>query len=122
MKVQDEIWNTHQWLSNPRRLAIEPGEAMMQHHCVRCGRDFLTSMSSNETYAVFVSAIIFDQLSDEVTKRWLSEPCSGRHASSDDGDHNQIVAALPIFQEDLSGSAAGLFGRQHSKETLPRAR
>ena len=106
MKVQDETWHTHQWLSNPRRLAIEPCEAMLHHHCVLCGRDFLGSMSSNKTYAVFVSAISFDQLSQEVTKRWLSEPCSGMHASSDDEDNNQIVAALPVFQEELSRSAA----------------
>ena len=96
MKVKDETWYAHQWLSSPRRLAIEPGNAVLQHHCVRCGRDFVTDRSSNSTYAVFVSAISFDQLEDEVTKRWLSEPCPGRRVSSDDEDRNKIVVALPI--------------------------
>jgi hypothetical protein len=31
---------------------------------------------------LFVSAISFDQLEDEVTKRWLSEPCPGKRLSS----------------------------------------
>jgi hypothetical protein len=98
VKVKDETWNTHQWLSNPRRLAVEPSNAVLQHHCVRCGRDFVTDSSSNDSYAVFVSAISFDQLEDEVTKRWLGEPCRGRRLSSDDEDRNRIVAAFTISQ------------------------
>jgi len=70
VNVKDETCITHQWLSNPRRLAVEPTNPVLQHHCVRCGRDFVTDRSSNSTYAVFVSAISFDQLEDEVTKRW----------------------------------------------------
>jgi hypothetical protein len=69
VKVKDETWNTHQWLAKPRSLAIEPSNAVLQHHCVVCGRDFVTDPSSKSSYAVFVSAISFDQLSDEVTKR-----------------------------------------------------
>jgi hypothetical protein len=106
VKVKGETWNTHQWLSNPRRLAVEPSNAVLQHHCVRCGRDFVSDPSSNGNYAVFVSAISFDQLEDEVTKRWLSEPCPGRRRSSDDEDRNKIVAALPISHtpRDSAGS------------------
>jgi len=96
VKVQHETWNTHKWLSNPRRLAIEAGKAVLQHHCVRCGRDFIINPSSDSSHAVFVSAISFDQLSDEVTKRWLSEPCPDARLSSDDEDRNKIVAAIPI--------------------------
>jgi hypothetical protein len=103
VEVKDETWNTHQWLSNPRHLAIEPGNAVLQHHCVRCGRDFMTDPSSNRSYAVFASAISFDQLSDEVTKRWLSEPCPGRRLSLDDEDRTKIVAALRVSDStDLS--------------------
>jgi hypothetical protein len=96
VKVKDETWNTHQWLSNPRRLTIKPCNPVLQHHCVRCGRDFVTDPSSNSSYAVFVSVISFDQLSDEVTKRWLSEPCPGRHLSPDDDDRTKIVAAFRV--------------------------
>jgi hypothetical protein len=96
VKVKDETWNTHQWLANPRYLAIKPSNPVIQHHCVRCGRDFVTDSSSNITHAVFVSAISFDQLMDEVTDRWLSEPCPGRRLSPDDEDRNKIIAALPV--------------------------
>jgi hypothetical protein len=96
VKVKDETWNTHQWLSDPRRLAVEPRNAVLHHHCVRCGRDFVTDPSSNSSYAVFVSAITFDELEDEVTKRWLGEPCPGRHLSPDDDDRTKIVAAFRV--------------------------
>jgi hypothetical protein len=103
VKVQDETWNTHQWLSKPRRLAIEPGNMVLQYHCVGCGRDFVADPSSNSSYAVFVSAISFDQLDDEVTKRWLSDPCPSRHASSDDEDRTKIIAVQRVCESaDLS--------------------
>jgi hypothetical protein len=41
VKVKDETWNPHQWLSNPRRLKIEPRNPVLQYHCVRCGREEL---------------------------------------------------------------------------------
>ena len=106
MKLNDKTWNSHEWLSKPRRLATGPDDTVLHHHCVRCGRDFLTYTASNSTYAVFVSAISFDQLSDEVTKRWLGELCPGKHLSSDAEDHNRIVATLLVSQKDSSGSAA----------------
>ena len=96
MKAKDEAWNTHQWLASPRHLAIKPENTVLQHHCVRCGRDFVTDTSSNSSYAVFVSAISFDQLSDEVTERWLSEPCPCKRLSLDDEDRSKIIAALRV--------------------------
>jgi hypothetical protein len=75
VKVKGETWNTHQWLSNPRCLAIEPSNAVLHHHCVRCGRDFVSDPSSNGSYAVFVSAISFDRLQDEAL-RALNLPSS----------------------------------------------
>jgi hypothetical protein len=105
VKVKDETWNTHQWLANPRHLAIKPSNTVLQHHCVRCGRDFVTDPSSNITLAVFVSAISFDQLSDEVTERWLTEPCPDKRLSLDDEDRNKIVAALRV--SDTPTAAVG---------------
>jgi hypothetical protein len=103
VKVKDETWSSHEWLRQPRRLAIEPDRTVMHYHCVRCGRDFVSDPSSNSAYAVFVSAISFDQLEDAVTKRWLSEPCPGRHASSDDEDRSKVIAVLRVFDgADLS--------------------
>ena len=96
MKVKDETWNTHQWLAKPRRLAVEPNKhsSTTPLRPVRSG--LRHGSSSNSSYAVFVSAISFDQLSDQVTQRWLSEPCPGRHLSRDDEDRNKIIAALRV--------------------------
>jgi hypothetical protein len=102
VKVKDETWNTHQWLANPRRLAIKPRKPVLQHHCVRCGRDFVVDPSSNSSYAVFVSAVSFDQLSDEVTQRWLREPCPRKRLSPDDEDRNKIIAALPVSDTPIA--------------------
>jgi hypothetical protein len=74
---------------------MKPSNPVLQHHYVLRVRDFVTDPSSNITHAVFVSAISCDQLSDEVTERWLSKPCPDRRLSPDDEDLNKIIAALP---------------------------
>jgi hypothetical protein len=111
LKVKEETWNTHQWLANPRHLAIKPSNTVLKQHCVRCGRDFVTDPSSNITHAVFVSAISFDQLSDEVMERWLSEPCPGRRLSPDDEDRNKIIAALPVSDAPTAQAGSRLSKR-----------
>ena len=93
VKVKDETWNTHQWLAKPRRLAVEPSNTVVQHHCVRCGRGLRHGSILKQQLCC---AISFDQLSDQVTQRWLSEPCPGRHLSRDDEDRNKIIAALRV--------------------------
>jgi hypothetical protein len=115
VKVKDEAWNTHQWLASPRHLAIKPENTVLQHHCVRCGRDFVTDTSSNSSYAVFVSAISFDQLSDEVTERWLSEPCPGKRLSLDDEDRSKIIAALRV--SDTPTAPASSRRSKHNRMT-----
>ena len=94
MKAKNETWSTHQWIGKPRHLETASGETVLQHYCVACGRDFLTYTSSNSTCAVFVSAISFGQLSDAVTKQWLSDPCPGRRLSADEEDRKKIIATL----------------------------
>jgi hypothetical protein len=96
VEVKGESWNTHRWLVAKRHLAIKPENIVLQHHCALCGREFVTDPSSNASYAVFASAISFDRLSDEVTKRWLSEPCPGMRLSLDDEYRNKIVAVLRL--------------------------
>src|ERR1700682_724211 len=111
LKVKEETWNTYQWLANPRHLAIKRSNTVLKQHCVRCGRDFVTDPSSNITHAVFVSAISVDQLSDEVTERWLSESCPGRRLSPDDEDRNKIIAALPVSDAPTAQAGSRLSKR-----------
>jgi hypothetical protein len=60
-----------------RTSRLETGENVAQHHCVRCGRDIVTVLSSGSRHAGYASVLYFYRLSDEVTTRWLSEPCLG---------------------------------------------
>jgi hypothetical protein len=75
----------HQW--HERRephLKIETGDAVVQHHCDRCGRDIVTVLSSGARHAVYASVFSFYRLDDELTQRWLSEPCPGERLARDD--------------------------------------
>ena len=100
MKLKVEIWNTHLWLAKPRPLAIESGQTVIQHRCDRCGRDFVTDISSNRVLAVFVSVVSFYQLSDEVTTRWLSDACPSRHLSSDEEARRRRIAELKVVHDE----------------------
>jgi hypothetical protein len=83
----------HQWLERREpHLKIEPGEAVIQHQCVRCGRDIVTVLSSGSRHAVHVSMSCFYPPDDEVTERWLTEPCPGKRLSRDDDDRQRKVA------------------------------
>ena len=85
----------HQW--HERRephLKIESGEAVMQHHCSRCGRDIVTVLSSGARHAAFTSVLFFYRLDDEITRRWLSEHCPGARLASDDEDRKKIASGV----------------------------
>jgi hypothetical protein len=97
MEPNDESWNQHQWPQpKPRHVEIESAKPLLQRHCVRCGRDFVTDPSSGSTYAVFVSAMSFHRLEDEVTERWLKESCPGKRLPSDEADRKKKVAELHV--------------------------
>src|SRR5579862_3078870 len=75
----------HRW--HERRephFKIESGEAVIQNHCGRCGRDIVTVLSSGARHAVYASAFCFYRLAREVTQRWLTEPCPGERLPTDD--------------------------------------
>lgn len=74
---RDEF-NSHSWASTEgRRIEIEPGKPVLQHHCSRCSRDFVEDPASGEWYAVCVSVFNFRKLPDPITKQWLCELCPG---------------------------------------------
>jgi hypothetical protein len=75
--MEPDAWNSHQWSSaKGRRIEIEPGKAVIQHHCSRCRRDLVEELSG-ERYAVYVSVFSFRRIPDSITKQWLSELCPG---------------------------------------------
>ena len=73
-----DAWNSHQWSSaKGRRIEIEPGKPVIQHHCSSCRRDFVEDQRSGERYAVHVSVFSLRRMPDSITKQWLSELCPG---------------------------------------------
>jgi hypothetical protein len=102
MEVNDTGWNGHQWHeTNPRRLRVGAGTPVLHRHRVRCGRDFLTDLTSRRSRAVYVSAISFYQLDETVTERWLKEVCPGTHLLSDEADRKKKVAEFLVLNDPL---------------------
>jgi hypothetical protein len=73
-----DAWNSHDWTSaTGRKVEVEPGKPLVQHHCARCRRDFVEDTPTGERYAVYVSVFSFRKLPDPISKRWLDERCPG---------------------------------------------
>lgn len=76
--MNSDAWNSHKWSSpRGRRIEIETGKPLIQHHCSRCKRDFVEDPSSGQRSAVYVSVFDFRKLPDLTTKQWLGELCPG---------------------------------------------
>jgi hypothetical protein len=99
MEVSETRWTGHQWQPQPRQHRIGAGTLVLHRHCVRCGRDFLTDLTSRRSRAAFVSAASFYQLDDIVTERWLREICPRTRLLEDDEDRKRIVVELFVSEE-----------------------
>ena len=77
-------WSSHCWID--RRLVLAPGQPLIEHVCLDCGRAFVDECSTGERYAVHVSIFKVHRLSDEVTSRWLSEDCPAQPMATDAAD------------------------------------
>ena len=101
MKPHDLGWNGHTWNeSNPRQLRLGTGAPIFHRHCADCGRDFLTDVNSGMSYAVFVSAISFYQLDDEVTERWIRETCVGSRRPADVDDRKRKTVEIFVYENE----------------------
>ena len=99
MEVSETRWTGHQWQPQPRQHRIGAGTLVRHRHCVRCGRDFLTDLTSRRSRAAFVGAASFSQLDDIVTERWLREICPRTRLLEDDEDRKRIVVELFVSEE-----------------------
>ena len=89
-------WDSHNWSSaNGRKVEIEPGKPVLQHHCSRCGRDFIEDSSSGERHAVYVSVFSFRRLPDFLAKRWLEELCPGTSLPEDNQIRSKLIEGRP---------------------------
>ena len=74
-------WETHDWFDRP--LEIDPSQT--QFVCRNCGRAFIGD-TTGKRHAIHASAFEVNRLSDEVTERWLAEPCSKNIQPTDRDD------------------------------------
>ena len=83
METNLDPWNTHDWFDRP--LEIDRGEKVMQFVCRKCGRGFINDVTGRR-YAIHASVFAVYRLADEVTARWLFEPCPTTRQTSDQND------------------------------------
>ena len=84
MMAPINAWTSHAWIA--RQLEFVPGAPLIQHICANCGRNFVEEIQTGDRYAVHVSVIRFNRLSEETTARWLADSCPGRRLESDKAD------------------------------------
>jgi hypothetical protein len=101
-----DFWLSHKWTSVRGRSLAIAGKTLRQFKCRHCRRDFVQETGSGERYAVHVSMFGFDRLADEVTDRWLKQPCPHTAPRSDDDDRLTRHAAAPWYNEPLSKGSA----------------
>lgn len=96
METNLDPWNTHDWFDRP--LEIDHGEKVMQFVCRKCARAFINDVTGRR-YAIHASAFAVHRLSDEVTNRWLFEPCPNeRHTSNRNDEKTRFVnGSSPTF-------------------------
>ena len=84
MAANVSAWNSHNW--DMREVEVAPGLPAIQRTCENCSRHFINEKANNARYAVHVGIRGFDRLSDEVTERWLAQPCPGNRPDRDYAD------------------------------------
>src|ERR1700751_6368253 len=99
MEVSETRRTGYQWQPQPRQHRIGAGTLVLHQHCVRCGRDFLTDLTSRRSRAAFVGAASFYQLHDIVTELWLREFCPRARLLDDDEDRKRIIVELFVSEE-----------------------
>ena len=85
-----DFWSAHKCIPPDGRLVQVSGKAFRHCRCEDCGRDFVEDVESGEQFAVNVSTFAFDRLIDEVSDRWLSEPCPKKPVDRDVQDRLKL--------------------------------
>ena len=66
VNILDGTSGDHRWHERrERHLKIESGEAVVEYHCRRCGRDIVTVLSTGAHHAVYTSPLCFYRLERE---------------------------------------------------------
>jgi hypothetical protein len=81
-----DIWSDHKYVPQ-KGMVVEVGGIVFRHcRCELCHRDFIEDVVTGERHAVKVSVFDFIRLANEVSDRWLNEPCPKKLMPSDAAD------------------------------------
>jgi hypothetical protein len=90
-----DAWNSHQWsTAQGRRIELNPGNPIIQHHCSLCHRDFVEDPTTGGRYAVYVSVFTIWKLPEQVSRHWLGEFCPGSPVSFDVEIRSKLIENL----------------------------
>jgi hypothetical protein len=67
MTAPISAWKSHAWIA--RQLEFVPGAPFIQRICANCGRNLVKEIRTGDRYAVHVSVIRFNRLSEETRVR-----------------------------------------------------
>ena len=84
------FWSAHKCVPAEGRLVHVRGQDFRHCRCEDCGRDFVENVESGEQYAVNTSTFDFERLADEVSSRWLNEPCPKKRMDGDAQDRLKV--------------------------------
>jgi hypothetical protein len=77
--MNDEIiLEDHLWAGSEPHEVMLNSKPFILYRCSRCGREFAREPGQSNWKAVYVGALRVDFLDDELSRRWVSEPCPGR--------------------------------------------
>src|SRR5271156_46768 len=98
MIVDTLQWYSHQWAVPGGERIENVGKKRWRFTCTACGRAFVADDTGNRRWAINQYQKVYfaefgDQdavLEEEVSARWLNEPCPRRLLPADDADRNRI--------------------------------
>jgi hypothetical protein len=102
-KVDTAQWRSHQWAESVGERIENVGKKRRRFNCTACGRAFVTDDTGNRKWAINqYQKVYFGEfgeqdaaLEEEVSKRWLEEPCPRRFLTADNADRKKIPNVEP---------------------------
>lgn len=80
-------WSSHDWKVKTLESLTGAGGSRLGFTCRSCERRFSYTTSNHRAWAVNNDGV---SLADEITSRWLAQPCPGRPPDGDDEDRRHL--------------------------------
>lgn len=85
--VKKSPWESHDWKVKTIDSVMSGGGSRLGFTCRSCERKFSYTTANNRAWAVDNAGVA---LTDEISSRWLAEPCLRRPGVADDEDRGHL--------------------------------